>query len=56
MACSVAARQDREMRFRREMPVQQLDAVIELLSGLGTMLMAIDDKLGQIVELFEEDA
>ena len=29
----------------------QLDAILELLLGLGTMLMAIDQKLEQVVYL-----
>jgi hypothetical protein len=50
-------RQDRSMWFRREVPAhRELDAVIELLSGLGKILMAIDAKLDQIVDLLEEDS
>jgi hypothetical protein len=45
------------MRFWREVSTHhQLDAVIELLSGLGRILMAIDAKLDHIVDLLEEDS
>jgi hypothetical protein len=45
------------MWFRRHSPTfRQLEAVIELLSGLGRILMAIDAKLDLIVDLLEEDA
>jgi hypothetical protein len=33
----------------------QLASVIELLSGTATMLMVMDEKLGDIVALLEED-
>ena len=35
--------------------VAQLDDVTELLEALGRMLMVIDGKLEQIVEILEED-
>ena len=49
-------RQDRGVWFRRTLPrLPQLDDVIEVLEGLGRMLMEIDGKLEQIVEILEED-
>ncbi len=45
------------MWFRRELPTsRQLEDVVELLAGLGRMLMAIDVKLSRIAEILEEDA
>jgi hypothetical protein len=32
-----------------------LTDVIELLSGVGTILMAVDEKLDRIVSILEED-
>jgi hypothetical protein len=57
MARAALARQDRDVPFRRELPTSnQVKGVIELLSGLGRILMAIDAKLDQIVDLLEEDS
>ena len=44
-------------RRKRSEPLvlPQLFTVIELLSGVGTMLMAIDEKLDRIVSILEED-
>jgi hypothetical protein len=47
------------VRFRRRTSrpilLPQLSTVIELLSGMGTMLMAIDEKLDRIISILEED-
>jgi hypothetical protein len=42
-------------RKRRPIPLPQLTDVVELLSGVGTILMAIDEKLDRIVSILEED-
>jgi hypothetical protein len=42
--------------FRRTSADNTLDDVVELLRGLGTMLMGIDAKLKRIADLLEEDA
>ena len=56
MACATSVRDDRGVWFQRDLPTSRhLEAVIELLAGLGRMLMEIDDKLDQIVELLEEE-
>lgn len=44
------------MWFSARTPVlPQLDDVLELLAGVGRILMEIDDKLDRITELLEED-
>jgi hypothetical protein len=41
--------------WRRPLILPQLDDVIELLEGLGRMLMEIDVTLDRIAEVLEED-
>lgn len=51
-----SASEYRDVWLRQLPTFRQLEAVIELLGDLGRMLMAVDAKLDQIVDLLEEDS
>ena len=41
--------------WRRSLVIPQLDEVVGLLAGLGTMLMQIDAKLERLLFMLEEE-